>query len=87
MGRPVRPTAPSDAGRSAVRRQMTAYPAEWAEVDALALRLARPGDPKGNLSATLRDCVKAVLNLEAAGVVVIEDERIRIDWARVDRRR
>jgi hypothetical protein len=76
--RPTRPTAPSDAGRSAVRRQVTALPAEWAEIDALVHRLARPGDPRGNLSATLRDCVRAVLNLEAMGILAIEDGRIRI---------
>jgi hypothetical protein len=77
--RPMRPTAPSDAGRSAVRRQVTAWPAEWAEIDALALRLARPGSPRGNLSATLRDCVRAVLKMEAMGLMTIEEGRIRIN--------
>jgi hypothetical protein len=73
--RPLRPTAPSDAGRSAVRRQVTALPAEWAEIDALAHRLKPPGYPE-NVSQTLRECVRAVLNAEADGLLTIEDGRI-----------
>jgi hypothetical protein len=69
-------TVPSDVGRNAVRLTFTGLPAEWAELDALARRLARPGDA-GNASATIHACVKAVLDAEANGVLEIEGGRIR----------
>ena len=71
-----RPRPPTDAGRSAVRRNFTGLPAEWAELDALAARLGRPGYPP-NASATLHACVRAVLDLEADGLVAIGPVSIR----------
>ena len=68
---------PSDAGRNVVRRQVGALPAEWAEVDALARRLARPGY-RENVSETLRACVRAVLNAEALGLATIDHDGIRL---------
>lgn len=58
------------------RRQVTAMPAEWAAIDALAARLAEPWGYCPNASRTLRDCARAVLNAEAAGLVTIENGRI-----------
>lgn len=68
---------PSDAGRNVVRRQVGALPAEWAEIDALALRLARPGY-RENVSETLRACVRAVLNAEALGLLTVDEDGIRL---------
>lgn len=60
--------APSDAGRNVVRVQITLMPAELAEVDALAARLARPGYPS-NRSDTIRTALRYFLNAEADGRV------------------
>lgn len=73
--RPTRPR-PSDAGRNAVRRQVSALPAEWAQIDALARRLASRGYDS-NVSATLRACVQAILNAEADGLCAIDERGIR----------
>ena len=72
---------PSDAGRNVARRQISALPAEWAEIDALARRHTEPGY-RENVSETLRSCVRAVLNLEADGLVTIEDGRILVNRSR-----
>jgi negative regulator of sigma E activity len=68
---------PSDAARSSKRRSMTALPSEWAEIDALAARLA-PMGYAANVSHALRACVRAVLNAEADGMATIEDGRVWI---------
>jgi len=75
---------PSDAGRNVVRRQVGALPAEWAEVDALACRLAQPGY-RENVSETLRACVRAVLNAEALGLLSIDADGIRLKPGRPGR--
>jgi hypothetical protein len=79
--RPLRKRAtqprPSDAGRRFVRRQVGALPGEWAEVDALAVRLARPGY-RENVSETLRACVRFVLHAEALGLCTIDQDGIRL---------
>jgi hypothetical protein len=73
----VRPGPPSDGGRNAVRRNFTGLPAEWAELDHLARRLARPGYAR-NASAALHAAVKAVLDAEGEGILAIEEGAIRV---------
>jgi hypothetical protein len=64
--------------RNTVLVPLSLLPAELAELDALAARLARPGH-RANRSDAARELLRAVLNAEAAGLLDIEDGRI---WLR-----
>jgi hypothetical protein len=66
---------PAAVAGDTVRANLTLLPAELAELDGLALRLARPGWT-ANRSETVRALVRFALDAEADGLISIEDGRI-----------
>jgi hypothetical protein len=65
--------APSDLGRNVIRVQITLLPAELAQLDALAARLARRGHAP-NRSGAVRRAVDHLLKAEADGHVRLDPD-------------